>query len=153
MFGGSRIRSNFISVCSTLVLVLAHFGSSFPLCICNCCESHCCSGAACCQSDKDSACCEASCCSTASQSCCCASTSEHDSTGCECGCCFCFCDFETNFLKAKETRLETSSGLSGLYDNLLEIYSLKPDESYFNIPKHVCSTPLRLHAILSVWLN
>lgn len=137
-----------------LIALVALVAASIPTCISCCSCDSTCANATCCGASND--CCEGTCCNSSATSCCCtlAETSAASDT-CECDCCCCCfysyltCDFIPPPTKPQLDDCESVPQLCRIH----EVYPILPTRLSCEVPPPIIFSSLRLHAMLSVWLN
>ena len=143
---GTSFRNRASKLVLLLLVVVSSIGFNVPIYInsCQCSSESCCStiaepGNQCCGSNCD--CCQITNCCT---------EKECYADGASCSCC-CLCGFLT--LPALEPVVFQTPIPALKCTSVYEIYSIKPPSSYHRVVREFFALPLRLHAVLSVWLN
>lgn len=167
----SKQSRKLYQIAVAFVALVVFVGASIPVCICRCaCDCECavtdtgCCGAGRLQHGCSQSCCNpsnmASCCcsiakkTAASGNCCGQSATECcNANNCECSCCcYCNCSLDDVFLPPSEPQLDHIKFHSQPY-GIHDVYSLRPTRLHHIVSPPILLTSLRLHAILSVWLN
>ena len=165
----SKQSRKLYQIAVAFVALVVFVGASIPVCICRCaCDCECAvTDTGCCGAVQNG--CSQSCCNPSNMaSCCCSIAKETAASGnccgqsateccnannCECSCCcYCNCSLDDVFLPPSEPQFDHIKFHSQPY-GIHDVYSLRPTRLHHIVSPPILLTSLRLHAILSVWLN